>query len=84
MKHERDYKGHLVDLSVEIAGLKLAKPTCMLSGNAGFGTEYTRVSCFSNRDSGAVFLKGTTMEETIGNAMARVGETPAGRFNSIG
>ena len=84
MKHERDYKGHLVDLSVEIAGLKLAKPTCMLSGNAGFGTEYTRVSGFSNRDAGAVFLKGTTLEEKVGNAMHRVWETPAGLLNSIG
>ena len=59
-------------------------PLVLLSGCVGFGEEYTRVEGFSNRDAGAVCLKGTTLEPTLGNALHRVWETPAGMLNSIG
>ena len=59
-------------------------PLVLLSGCVGFGEEYTRVEGFSNRDAGAVCLKGTTLEPTLGNAPHRVWETPAGMLNSIG
>lgn len=39
---------------------------------------------FSNRDVGAVCLKGTTLSPRLGNAPHRVWETPAGMLNSIG
>lgn len=56
----------------------------MASGNAGYGIEYQAVSGFSNRDVGAVFLKGTTLEPKLGNKPDRVMESPSGLLNSIG
>ena len=56
----------------------------MLSGCVGFGEEYTRVDGFSNKDVGAVCLKGTTLEPRLGNIPHRIAETPSGMINSIG
>ncbi len=71
-------------LSIELCGLKLASPIVLLSGCVGFGEEYTRVEGFSNRDAGAIVLKGTTREPRLGNAPHRVFETPGGMLNAIG
>ncbi len=56
----------------------------LLSGCVGFGEEYTRVAGFSNRDAGAVCLKGTTLAPRLGNKPHRVFETPMGMLNAIG
>lgn len=72
------------DLSVEFAGLKLQTPLVLLSGCVGFGEEYTRIEGFSNKDVGAVILKGTTLEPRMGNAPHRLYETPSGLLNAIG
>lgn len=56
----------------------------LLSGCVGFGEEYTRVQGFSNRDAGAVVLKGTTLEPRLGNPPHRICETSMGMLNSIG
>ncbi|MDX8382132.1 MAG: dihydroorotate dehydrogenase [Ghiorsea sp.] len=72
------------DLSVNFAGLKLQTPLVLLSGCVGFGEEYTRIEGFSNKDVGAVILKGTTLEPRMGNAPHRVYETPSGMLNAIG
>ncbi len=56
----------------------------LLSGCVGFGEEYTRVAGFSNRDAGAICLKGTTGAARLGNAPHRVYETPDGMLNAIG
>jgi len=72
------------DLSVDFAGLKLQTPLVLLSGCVGFGEEYTRIEGFSNKDVGAVILKGTTLEPRMGNAPHRVYETPSGMLNAIG
>ena len=71
-------------LAVDFCGLRLASPIVLLSGCVGFGEEYTRVDGFSNRDVGAVVLKGTTREPRLGNPAHRVYETPAGMLNAIG
>ena len=71
-------------LAVEFCGLKLASPLVLLSGCVGFGEEYTRVAGFSNRDVGAIVLKGTTREPRLGNPAHRVYETPMGMLNAIG
>jgi dihydroorotate dehydrogenase (NAD+) catalytic subunit len=71
-------------LAVEFCGMPFNTPLVLLSGCVGFGEEYTRVEGFSNRDAGAICLKGTTLEPTLGNAPHRVWETPAGMLNSIG
>lgn len=59
-------------------------PLVLLSGCVGFGEEYTRVHGFSNRDVGAVVLKGTTREPRLGNPPHRISETPMGMLNAIG
>ncbi|MGE4503529.1 MAG: dihydroorotate dehydrogenase [Thiomicrospira sp.] len=74
----------MVDLSVNICGIQCPSPVAMASGNAGYGLEYQAVSGFSNRDVGAVFLKGTTLEPKLGNKPDRVWETANGLLNSIG
>ena len=71
-------------LAVRFCGLQLASPIVLLSGCVGFGEEYTRVEGFSNRDAGAIVLKGTTGQPRLGNAPHRVYETPAGMLNAIG
>jgi dihydroorotate dehydrogenase (NAD+) catalytic subunit len=71
-------------LATDFCGMKLASPIVLLSGCVGFGEEYTRVAGFSNRDAGAVVLKGTTLSARLGNDAHRVCETPAGMLNSIG
>lgn len=71
-------------LSLEFCGLKFDSPIVLLSGCVGFGEEYTRVEGFSNRDAGAIVLKGTTREPRLGNPPHRVYETPMGMLNAIG
>ncbi len=71
-------------LAVEFCGLQFDTPIVLLSGCVGFGEEFTRVKGFSNRDAGAVCLKGTTLEPRLGNAPHRVYETHSGMLNAIG
>ena len=71
-------------LSIDFCGLKLDSPIVLLSGCVGFGEEYTRVEGFTNRDAGAIVLKGTTQNPRLGNPPHRVYETPAGMLNAIG
>lgn len=71
-------------LCLEFCRLELASPIILLSGCVGFGEEYTRVEGYSNRDVGAVALKGTTLEPRLGNPPHRVFETPMGMLNAIG
>ena len=71
-------------LHVDFCGLSLDSPIVLLSGCVGFGEEYTRVEGFSNRDVGAIVLKGTTREPRLGNPPHRVCETPMGMLNAIG
>lgn len=71
-------------LKLDFCGMKFDSPLVLLSGCVGFGEEYTRVAGFSNRDAGAVCLKGTTLKPRLGNKPHRVYETPAGMLNAIG
>src|SRR5580658_3215244 len=71
-------------LAVQFCGLDFASPIVLLSGCVGFGEEYTRVEGFSNRDVGAIVLKGTTGAARLGNPPHRVYETPGGMLNAIG
>ncbi|HHH13549.1 MAG TPA: dihydroorotate dehydrogenase, partial [Thiolapillus brandeum] len=71
-------------LSVDFCGLDFQTPLVLLSGCVGFGEEYTRVEGFSNRDVGAICLKGTTGTPRLGNPPHRVFETPGGMLNAIG
>ncbi len=71
-------------LQVDFCGLKFASPIVLLSGCVGFGEEYTRIEGFSNRDAGAIVLKGTTGAARLGNPPHRIYETPQGMLNAIG
>ncbi len=71
-------------LTTDFCGLRFDSPIVLLSGCVGFGEEYTRIKGFSNRDVGAVCLKGTTQDARLGNAPHRVCETPMGMINAIG
>jgi dihydroorotate dehydrogenase (NAD+) catalytic subunit len=71
-------------LASRFCGLNLSSPIVLLSGCVGFGEEYTRVEGFSNRDVGAIVLKGTTAAARLGNAPHRVYETSDGMLNAIG
>jgi dihydroorotate dehydrogenase (NAD+) catalytic subunit len=71
-------------LRTRFCGMDFASPIVLLSGCVGFGEEYTRVEGFSNRDVGAVALKGTTLHPRLGNPPHRVYETPSGMLNAIG
>ncbi len=76
--------GPAASLALDFCGLKLASPIVLLSGCVGFGEEYTRIAGFSNRDAGAIVLKGTTLMPRLGNPPHRVTETPYGMINAIG
>jgi dihydroorotate dehydrogenase (NAD+) catalytic subunit len=71
-------------LAVRFCGLDFASPIVLLSGCVGFGEEYTRIEGFSNREVGAIVLKGTTGAPRLGNQPHRVWETPDGMLNAIG
>lgn len=64
--------------------MQFDSPLVLLSGCVGFGEEYTRVVGFSNRDVGAICLKGTTLAPRLGNPPHRIMETPDGMLNAIG
>ena len=71
-------------LHVDFCGVSMDSPIVLLSGCVGFGEEYTRVEGFSNRDVGAIVLKGTTLEPRLGKSPHRISETPMGMLNAIG
>ena len=76
--------GQHANLRQRFCGVELSSPIVLLSGCVGFGEEYTRIEGFSNRDVGAIALKGTTLEPRLGNPPHRIAETPAGMLNAIG
>lgn len=78
------YTGPADSLRYTFCGMQFASPIVLLSGCVGFGEEYTRVEGFSNRDVGAIALKGTTGQPRLGNTPHRVYETPSGMLNAIG
>jgi dihydroorotate dehydrogenase (NAD+) catalytic subunit len=84
MEHDNRTVDSNLALPVSFCGLKLNSPIVLLSGCVGFGEEYTRVKGFSNRDVGAIVLKGTTLNPRLGNEPHRIWETPAGMLNAIG
>lgn len=70
------------DLSVNLAGLKLANPTLTCSGTCGYAFEYADFMDLSQL--GAFVTKSITREERAGNEPARIVETRGGMLNAIG
>jgi len=71
-----------LDLSVNIAGMKLKNPVIAASGTFGFGKEYSKF--FDLNKLGGISVKGLTLEPRKGNEPPRIAETPGGILNSVG
>lgn len=71
-----------VDLSVNLAGLKLANPMMTASGTCGYADEYADFADLSKL--GAFVTKSITLKPRAGNDTPRIVETRAGMLNAIG
>jgi dihydroorotate dehydrogenase (NAD+) catalytic subunit len=71
-----------IDLTVNIAGLKLKSPVIAASGTFGFGKEYAEYIDLNKL--GGISVKGLTLKPRQGNKPPRIAETPAGILNSVG
>ena len=71
-----------VDLSVDIAGVRLASPLMTASGTCGYADEYA--DFVDLRQLGAFVTKSITLTPRVGNEYQRVVETRAGMLNAIG
>lgn len=72
----------MVDLSVDVAGLKLKNPVTTASGTFGFGQEFTDFMDLSKL--GGIFVKGLTIKNREGNDYPRMAETASGMLNAVG
>lgn len=71
-----------IDLSVELAGVRLKNPIVPVSGTFGFGEEYGQF--FDLERLGGMCVKGLTLHPRTGNPPPRIAETPMGMLNSVG
>jgi len=71
-----------IDMSVNIAGVKLNNPVIASSGTFGKGREYNGI--FNISLLGGICTKGLTFVPRSGNKGVRIWETPSGLINSIG
>ncbi len=71
-----------VDLSVDLAGLRLRNPVMTASGTSGYGPEYARYVELNRL--GAFVTKAISPEPRKGNPPERVVETGGGMLNAIG
>lgn len=71
-----------VDLSVNIASLKLSNPIMLASGTVGYGNEIAEFIDLNR--IGAIVTKSLSLKPRKGNPPQRITETPAGMLNAIG
>ena len=76
------YNRGVIDLSVNLAGLRLSNPTMTCSGTCGYAFEYADFMDLSAL--GAFVTKSVTREQRPGNEPYRIVETRAGMLNAIG
>ncbi len=72
----------MIDLSVNIANIKMNSPIILASGTCGWGIEYKGLIDF--KKVGAITTKGISLNPREGNLPPRIAETPCGMLNSIG
>src|ERR1043165_2797184 len=72
----------MVNLSTNLAGLKLANPLMTCSGTCGYAFEYAPYTDLSKL--GAFVTKSITREERAGTEPSRIVEVRAGMLNAIG
>ena len=75
-----DYE--MIDLSVNISGVKLANPLMTASGTCGYADEYADFVDLTGL--GAFVTKSITLSPRTGNDYPRIVETRAGMLNAIG
>ena len=71
-----------VNLSIELAGIRLTNPVIAASGTFGYGEEFERFADL--RRIGGICVKGTSARPIEGNLPPRLFPTSAGMLNSIG
>ena len=71
-----------VDLTVDLAGVRLPNPVMTASGCAAAGRELS--AFFDVADLGAVVTKSIMLDPRAGRPTPRMAETPSGMLNSIG
>lgn len=72
----------MVDLSVELAGMKMDNPVVPASGTFGFGKEFNEF--YDINILGSFSFKGTTKDSRFGNPTPRIAECTAGMINAVG
>lgn len=72
----------MVDLSVNLSGLKLDNPIIPASGTFGYGMEFK--DFYDINILGSFSMKGTTKDERFGNPTPRIAECTSGMINSVG
>jgi dihydroorotate dehydrogenase (NAD+) catalytic subunit len=71
-----------LDMSVNIAGIRLKNPVLAASGSFGYGVEFEDIVTLSRL--GGFVTKGLSREPMAGNPPPRLFETAAGMLNAIG
>jgi dihydroorotate dehydrogenase (NAD+) catalytic subunit len=72
----------MVDLSVNLAGMKMDNPVVPASGTFGFGNEFK--DFYDINILGSFSFKGTTKDARFGNPTPRIAECPNGMINAVG
>ena len=72
----------MVNLSVNLCGLRLDNPVIPASGCFGYGREFSEY--YDINMLGSFSFKGTTLEPRFGNPTPRIAETPNGMLNAVG
>ena len=72
----------MVNLSVELCGIRLDNPIIPASGTFGYGAEFAEL--YDINMLGTFSFKGTTLHPRFGNDTPRIAECGAGMLNSVG
>lgn len=72
----------MVDLSVNLAGMKMDNPVVPASGTFGFGNEFK--DFYDINILGSFSFKGTTKDARFGNPTPRIAECKNGMINAVG
>lgn len=72
----------MVDLSVNLAGLKMDNPIVPASGTFGYGNEFK--DFYDINILGSFSFKGTTKDARFGNPTPRIAECKNGMINAVG
>lgn len=72
----------MIDMGVDLCGVKLKNPVMVCSGTFGSGAEYSEFLDLNRL--GAVVTKGVAITPWTGNPAPRIAETASGMLNAIG